>query len=226
MRPEIITFDCYGTLIDWNAGIIGAFEEEARRLGIESIDKRKLLAAYHAAEPLVQAREYLPYREVLTLLEVEVAALLGWPRPGESSGYLADSLPSWLPFADTNAALERLVAAGYRLGILSNVDDDLLAGTCRHLAVQFDLLVTAQQVQSYKPAPDHFKRAIEAVGGRADGLLHVAQSYFHDIRPAAGMGLSTVWVNRLGEQRPAGGPFPTAEVHDMTEAAEWVKKAL
>ena len=139
MRPEIITFDCYGTLIDWNTGITGAFKEEACRLGIEGIDKSELLAAYHAAEPRVQAREYRPYREVLTLLEEEVAGLLGWPPPADASGYLAASLPSWPAFADTNAALERLVAAGYRLGILSNIDDDLLAGTRRHFTVPFDL---------------------------------------------------------------------------------------
>ncbi len=223
MRPEIITFDCYGTLIDWNAGITGAFKEEACRLGIEGLDKSELLAAYHAAEPRVQAREYRPYREVLTLLEEEVAGLLGWPPP-EASGYLAESLPSWPAFAETNEALERLVAAGYRLGILSNIDDDLLAGTRRHLTVRFDLLVTAQQVQSYKPAPVHFERAIEAIGGRRGGLLHIAQSYFHDIRTAAGMGISTLWVNRLGEDRPAGGPAPTAEVRDMTEAADWVEQ--
>jgi len=222
MRPKIITFDCYGTLIDWNAGITGAFAEEARRLGLADIDESELLSAYHAAEPRVQARVYRPYREVLTLLEEEVAALLGWPPPVESSGYLAASLPSWPPFADTNAALERLVAAGYRLGILSNIDDDLLAGTRKHFTAPFDLLVTAQQVQSYKPAPVHFERAIEENGGRADGLLHIAQSYFHDIRTAAGMGISNVWVNRLSEVRPEGGPAPTAEVRDMTEATDWV----
>ena len=224
MRPEIITFDCYGTLIDWNAGITGAFREEARRLGIEGVSDREILAAYHAAEPRVQAREYRPYREVLTLLEVEIAALLGWPPPSESSGYLAESLPSWPAFADTNAALERLVSSGYRLGILSNIDDDLLSGTRKHFTVPFDLLVTAEQVQSYKPSPAHFKRALEAVGGRTEGLLHIAQSYFHDIRPAAGMGISTVWVNRLGEEVPAGGPQPLTEVGDMSEAADWVAK--
>ena len=224
MRPELITFDCYGTLVDWNAGITEAFREEAHRLGIEGMSDDEILAAYHAAEPRVQAQEYRPYREVLTLLEVEIAALLGWPPPTESSGYLAESLPSWPAFADTNAALERLVAAGYRLGILSNIDDDLLAGTRRHFTVPFDLLVTAEQVQRYKPAPAHFERAIEAIGGRTDGLLHIAQSYFHDIRPAAGMGISTVWVNRLGEERPDGGPVPIAEVGDMTEVADWVTK--
>lgn len=222
MRPEIITFDCYGTLIDWNAGIIAAFEAEARGKGVGAVDVGELLTAYHAAEPRVQAQGFRTYREVLALLEEEVASLLGWPSPGDSSGYLADSLPSWPPFADTNEALERLVSMGYKLGILSNIDDDLLAGTRRQLTVSFDLLITAQQVRSYKPAAAHFERALEAVGGQADGLLHIAQSYFHDIRTAAGMGIPTVWVNRLTEARPAEGPGPTAEVRDMQEAADWV----
>jgi 2-haloacid dehalogenase/putative hydrolase of the HAD superfamily len=226
MRPEIITFDCYGTLIDWNAGITGAFRGEANRLGIGGVSDREILAAYHAAEPRVQAREYRPYREVLTLLELEVADLLGWPQPAGSTGYLAESLPDWPAFSDTNAALERLVAAGYRLGILSNIDDDLLAGTRKHLTVPFDLLVTAQQVRSYKPSPAHFERAIEMIGGRTEGLLHIAQSYFHDIRTAVGLGISTVWVNRLDEERPDGGTAPFAEVGDMTEAVYWVTNTL
>lgn len=223
MRPEVITFDCYGTLIDWNAGIMAAFVAEAGRKGVVAVDEGELLTAYHTAEPRVQAQGFRTYREVLALLEEEVASLLGWPSPGESSGYLADSLPSWPAFDDTNEALERLVSMGYKLGILSNIDDDLLAGTRRHFTVSFDLLVTAQQVCSYKPAQAHFERAVEAVGGRADGLLHIAQSYFHDIRTAAGMGIPTIWVNRLAEDRPAEGPVPTAEVRDMREAADWVQ---
>ena len=222
MRPQILTFDCYGTLIDWNAGITGAFESEARRLGITDVDAGQLLAAYHSAEPRVQAREYRPYREVLALLEEEVASILGWPPPTDSSGYLASSLPSWPPFADTNTALEQLVAGGNKLGILSNIDDDLLAGTREHFTVDFDLLVTAQQVRSYKPEPAHFDRALEVVGGHPHGILHIAQSYFHDIRTAATMKIPTLWVNRLAEDRPADGPIPTAEVRDMAEAAGWV----
>jgi 2-haloacid dehalogenase/putative hydrolase of the HAD superfamily len=222
MRPEIITFDCYGTLIDWNAGITGAFVEEARAQGIERVDEIELLAAYHDAEPRAQADEYRLYREVLALLEVEVASLLGWPPPLESRGYLAESLPSWPPFPETNAALEQLVAYGYKLGILSNIDDDLLTGTRRHFTVEFDLLVTAQQLRSYKPAPAHFERTLHELGGNPDRILHIAQSYFHDIRTATGLGIPTVWVNRLAEDLPGDGPIPTVEVRDMKEAADWV----
>jgi 2-haloalkanoic acid dehalogenase type II len=128
-----------------------------------------------------------------------------------------------VPFPDTNASLERLRTAGYALGILSNVDDDLLAATRRQLPVDFDVVVTAEQVRGYKPAPGHFEAALRAVGGDSARLVHVAQSYFHDVRPAAGLGIRTVWVNRLGEQVPAGRPRPTAEVADLDAAAEWLE---
>ena len=219
-RPDLITFDCYGTLIDWNEGILAALSGEARRQGMQ-VDENAILVAYHAAEPRVQAAAYRAYRDVLAELEAEVAVELGW-RPPELPGYLAQSLPSWRPFPETNRALNRLAGAGFALGILSNIDDDLLAGTRQHLDVDFDLLVTAEQVRSYKPAPHHFNRALEYLGGERDGLLHVAQSYFHDVRPACTLGIRTVWVNRLQEEVPAGGPRPLAIVADLDEAVAWV----
>ena len=220
-RPELLTFDCYGTLIDWNGGIVGALRGEGERQG-RAADGGAILAAYHRAEPRAQAGPYRSYRDILTALEAEIAAELGWAPPA-APGYLAASLPSWLPFPDTARALRRLAAGGFRLGILSNVDDDLLAATRRQLPVDFDLLVTAEQVRGYKPAPRHFEAALRAVGGDSARLVHVAQSYFHDVRPAAGLGIRTVWVNRLGEQAPAGGPRPTAEVADLDGAAEWLE---
>lgn len=221
-RPDLVTFDCYGTLIDWNAGICAALGGEAARQGRAS-DGAAILAAYHAAEPRVQAERYRPYREVLTLLEAEIAAELDWPPPA-SPGYLAESLPSWPPFPETNRALRRLAASGFRLGILSNIDDDLLAGTRAHLEVDFDLLVTAEQVRGYKPAPAHFQRALEQVDGRRERLLHVAQSYFHDVRPARALDIDTVWVNRLSESVPPGGPCPTVEVPHLEAAVDWIEE--
>jgi 2-haloalkanoic acid dehalogenase type II len=218
--PELITFDCYGTLIDWNAGIAAALGDEARRQGRRT-DDTAILDAYHAAEPRVQAVGYHSYREILTLLEAEIAGALGWDPPAEP-GYLAESLPSWRPFADSNRSLRRLAQAGCRLGILSNIDDDLLAGTRAHFEVDFDLLVTAEQLHSYKPAPAHFERALESVDGDKPRLLHLAQSYFHDIRPARDLGIQAVWVNRLAESVPPGGPQPTAEVADLDAAVAWV----
>lgn len=223
-RPDLITFDCYGTLIDWNGGIAGALGGEAERQGRRA-DREAVLAAYHAAEPGVQASEYRTYREVLTELEARVAAELGWDPPS-SPGYLANSLQDWQPFQDTRPALRRLVDAGYALGILSNVDDDLLAGTRRHLGVDFELLVTAEQVRSYKPAPAHFERALEHVGGARERLLHVAQSYFHDVRPARALGIGTLWVNRLGETLENAECEPTAVMTNLDEAVDWLRLAL
>ncbi len=221
-RPRVITFDCYGTLIDWNEGISAALIAEGERQGFHVV-RETTLEAYHAAEPRLQSARYRTYREVLTLLENEIATLLGWEAPA-SPGYLADSLPSWRPFADANRSLERLAAMGFGLGILSNIDDELLAATRQHFDVDFELLVTAQQVRSYKPAAPHFERALETLGGDRSALLHIAQSYFHDIRPATRMGIDAVWVNRLSEAIPDGGPSPTAEVTDLDAAVDWVER--
>lgn len=222
MRPEFVTFDCYGTLIDWNAGIVEAFRRRGEELGREA-DAREILDAYHRAEPAVESGEYRRYREVLTRLEEEVGRRLGWPTGGRR-GWLADSLPDWPPFEDTNPALERLAGLGYRLGIVSNVDDDLLAGTRRRLEASFDLLVTAERVRSYKPAPAHFERLLEEVGEDRSRVLHVAQSWFHDVRPATTMGIPVMWVNRLAEERPADEPAPTAAVPDLAGAVGWIER--
>jgi len=220
MRYEVITFDCYGTLIDWEAGIAEAFRTAARADGV-ALDPQAVLAAYASLEPAVQARGYLPYREVLARTAAEVAARLGWQMPAERRGFLAESLPAWPPFPDTNPALQALAARGYALGILSNVDDDLLAGTLEHLQVRFDFLVTAQQVRSYKPAAGHFLAAGRRLAGRR--WLHVAQSLFHDVAPAMALGIPVVWVNRKAEPPPA--PRPTAEVRDLGELVEWIEQA-
>jgi 2-haloalkanoic acid dehalogenase type II len=128
-------------------------------------------------------------------------------------------LPSWPPFPDTNDALRRLKEAGHRLAILSNVDDDLLAGTRRHLGVDFDFVVTAQQVGSYKPAPGHFTTGRARIGARR--WLHVAQSYFHDIQPARVLGIPTAWINRKG-QRPLDAAGADHEFRTLAEAADFL----
>ncbi len=211
MQFDIITFDCYGTLIDWESGISQAIRDAARQDGVD-IAREEILRVYHQVEPTVQAAEYRPYRDVLRHAATETAARLGWALSPRRAGFLAESLSDWAPFPETNAALERLVAEGYRLGILSNVDDDLLAATLRHFTVDFDILVTAAQVRSYKPAPAHFVRARELIGGQR--WLHVAQSYFHDVEPACELQIPVVWVNRKGE-RPSGTARPTAEAETL-----------
>ena len=218
-RPwDVITFDCYGTLIDWEAGIGDAFREAAAADGVK-LDPAAALRAVFEREPEVQAAHYRTYREVLTVTAMEAAAALGWTVSRERAAFLADSLPRWKPFPDTNAALERLSRAGYELGILSNVDDDLLAGTRRHFTVSFPLLVTAQQVRSYKPAPGHFTTARERIGGRR--WLHAAQSYFHDITPAVAQRVPVAWINRKGMQ-PTGAARADREIRTLTELADWL----
>jgi 2-haloalkanoic acid dehalogenase type II len=148
-----------------------------------------------------------------------VAARLGWTISEARAAFLPESVPGWRPFPDTNRALERLARAGYRLGVLSNVDDDLLAGTRRHLTVDFDVVVTAEQVGSYKPAPGHFLAARGRIGDRP--WLHAAQSYVHDVRPAKDLGIAVAWVNRKREAAPAA-PRPDREFTRLDELADWL----
>ncbi len=209
----MVTFDCYGTLIDWRAGIAGAF----RDAGVDAASDA-VLAAYNEIEPQVQRGPYRPYREVLGECARQVAARFGHELDDAAARFLARSLPAWPPFADTVAALRRLVAAGYRLGILSNVDDDLLAGTRRRLEVGFDPIVTAEQIRSYKPAPAHFEEARRRLGGAR--WLHAAQSHFHDVVPARRLAIPVAWVNRRGER--FDDVRPDHEFPDLAGLADWL----
>jgi len=212
---DIITFDCYGTLIDWEGGITSAFQQEAARAGV-MLDANAIIEAYHQAEPDVESVAYFPYREVLAETARRVADRLGLIIAPERANFLAESLPHWTPFPDTNAALERL-AKRFQLGILSNIDDDLLAATRQHFTVDFRLIVTAQQVKSYKPGLAHFNEARARMGDKR--WLHAAQSYFHDVVPASKLQIPSAWVNRKHEQVAAGGPQPDIEVNNLTELA-------
>lgn len=212
-RYDIVTFDCYGTLIDWESGIAGAFIRAAAADGV-TLERHDVLREYARIEPEVEHEHYRPYREVLTEAAQRAARSLGWPTDG---AFLAESLPSWTPFADTNPALERLRATGYKLGVLSNIDDDLFTETRRHFTVDLDLLVTAQRVHSYKPGHAHFNEARQRIGNAR--WLHAAQSNFHDIVPANALGIPTAWVNRHGAT-PLPGGAPSYEVRDMAGLAE------
>jgi 2-haloacid dehalogenase len=202
------TFDCYGTLIDWDAGIRAVLE---RLWGVEQAPA--LLARYHALEPQVQAEAYHPYAEVLTLTLERLATEVGYGIPEGESGILAQSLPDWPPFPEVPAALEELRRRGWQLAALSNTDRDLIAASERQLGVFFDILVTGEDVHSYKPAKAHWERFFEITTADREQHVHVAQSHFHDVAPATELGLRTVWINRLGEQ---GEPRPTAELPDLT----------
>ena len=215
---DVITFDCYGTLIDWEAGIARAFAQAAARDRVQ-LDPATLLDAYLAIERVVERETYRSYRDILVETARRVAVQLGWPLDPAAATFLPESLGAWPAFPDTNPALQRLVAAGYRLGILSNVDDDLLAATRKQLAVSFDLIVTAQQVQSYKPAPAHWHEARRRIGDAR--WLHAAQSYYHDVSAARGLGIPVAWINRHGQPVGASGP-PDRTLRTLTELADWL----
>jgi 2-haloacid dehalogenase len=195
------TFDCYGTLIDWDGGVR---TELTRVFGDERADE--LLARYHEVEPELQQDGARSYRDVLT----ESMRRLGAPA-GREHG-LADSLPSWRAFPEARAALSELRARGWRLAILSNTDADFIAASQVQIGVPFDEVVVAQEIGSYKPARRHWEEFFDRTKAPRDGHVHVAASLFHDIEPAKELGLRTVWINRLAE--PASLP-PTRELPDL-----------
>ncbi len=220
MKPayQLLTFDCYGTLVDWETGIAEAFRKAAAREGV-TLERDVVLAAYAEVEPAVQREAFRPYRDVLARTAVEVGRRLGWTIDIDQGRFLPQSLPHWPVFPDTNPALRRLSAAGLELGVLSNVDDDLFAATCRRFAVSFAFVVTAQRARAYKPAPAHFTLASKHAAGRR--WLHVAQSWYHDVAPASERGIPVLWVNRKGEA-VAGDAGPVGQVRDLADAASWL----
>jgi 2-haloacid dehalogenase len=202
------TFDCYGTLIDWSAGIGSVLE---RLWGVEQAPR--LLERYHELEPEVEAEEYRSYGEVLTLTLERIAEEVGYGIPEGESGALAQSLPEWPPFPEVPDALRELRRRGWNLVILSNSDRRLIVESEKRIGVPFDLLVVAEDVQSYKPGHPHWERFFELTTADKNHHVHVAASLFHDIAPARELGLRSVWINRLGEQ---ADPEPDRELTDLS----------
>lgn len=220
MSRPLLTFDCYGTLIDWESGIVEAFRRESERDG-RHLDPAALLAAFADCEARAESGSYSRYGQVLAESARCAAETLAWKLQAGRESFLAESLPCWRPFPDTNPSLERL-AGVFSLGILSNVDDGLLAETCRHFSVGFDLVVTAEQVRSYKPAHAHWIEARRRMAGLDRRWTHVAQSYYHDVTPALALELPVIWVNRRGQRLRPGQPRPTHETRDLSAAADLV----
>ncbi len=201
------TFDCYGTLVDWNGGIL---RELVRLFG--SSRAPCVLERYHELERVVEEETYRSYRDVLTLTLERIAAAEGVALPPAERDALHRSLPFWQPFPEVPAALEEARRRGWRLAILSNTDRDFIEASMQLLGVRIDLAIVAQDVQSYKPAHGHWQRFFEESGAERERHAHVGASLFHDIAPAGELGLRSVWVNRLGE-RP--GSEPTRELRDL-----------
>ena len=226
MNPDfasvrLITFDCYGTLIDWETGMLAAMRPLFRR-GL-TVSDVQLLETYGEVEGELESGRYLAYREVLSCSVQEVGSRLGAKISADEGREFAESLTRWEPFADTVSNLEKL-SRRFRLGIISNVDDDLFGVTRKKLKVSFDPVVTAQQVESYKPAHRNFEEMLRRSGLKKEQILHAGQSVYHDIVPANALGIRNVWVNRpsirpgSGATRPAAAR-PAAEVHSLAELA-------
>ncbi len=220
---DVLTFDCYGTLIDWEAGILSALRAPLAAHEIEAADSA-LLESFARHEAAVEAGPYQPYRKVLSEVLAALLAELGAGATPEERQAFGASVKDWPAFSDSVPALARLHER-YKLGVITNCDDDLFAASEEKLELEFDWLVTAQQAKRYKPNPRGFELMFERVGLPPARILHVAQSLYHDHVPAQRLGLSTVWVDRRGGQ-PGSGATPPAEatpdltVPDMATLAE------
>ena len=213
---KLITFDCYGTLIDWESGIRETLQRQLQSAGRAWEDR--FFDLYVEREARHESAAYRPYREVLAAAEADVLTAAGvnpLPKPA-----LADSLPDWKPFADTLQGLERL-REKYKLGVLSNIDRDLFARTARHLGVKFDIVVTAEDVQYYKPGPAHFEKMLEQSRLNKNQILHVAQSLYHDIAVCNELNIPCVWINRRGEENTRSAR-PIPEFPDLSSFASAV----
>jgi 2-haloacid dehalogenase len=216
MLPRVerwATFDCYGTLVDWNAGI----RAELERL-IPDEDADRLLERYHLVERRVQReRPDASYRDVMAAGLAEVASEAGAPVPESERDALGRSLPGWPVFPEVPGALAQARERGWRLAVLTNSDRDLIDASLDVIGVPFDATVVASEIGSYKPAHGHWRVFYESTGAGGEGHVHVAQSHFHDIAPASELGLTSVWINRLGERHE---PAPARELRDLDGLAD------
>ena len=196
------TFDCYGTLIDWNGGVR---RELVRVFGEDRADER--LTRYHEIEPGLQTGGARSYREVMTETMRELGA------PDQEVSGLAKALPSWGPFPEVRSSLEEARARGWKLAILSNTDRDFIDASMERIGVPFELAIVASEIGSYKPGHLHWSRFFEETAAPPERHVHVAQSYFHDIVPANELGLRSIWINRYGQSHE---PPPTRELEDLS----------
>lgn len=206
--PRWATFDCYGTLVDWNTGI---GDELSRLLGDSQGDA--LLDRYHEIEPRIQReRPDARYRDVMALALAELASETGRELPAAESDALGRSLPRWPIFPEVPAALAEAHERGWKLVALSNSDSDLIEASLKQIGVPFDRAIVASDIGSYKPARGHWRAFYESTGAARERHVHVAQSHFHDIAPADQLGIPTIWINRLNERYE---PSPTRELPDL-----------
>lgn len=218
-----VTFDVYGTLIDWETGVYEAFEREAQRDGFQLIDRAELIAMFHEVSREIEAGSYELYAEVLRRTALEMASRMDWKLEPSRSGFLPDSIPRWLPFKETNPQLQK-IAKKYQLGLISNIDDKLLGLTRRHIPTDFDLVVTAQQVRAYKPELAHFTEFARRIGGKK-GWIHVTSSHYHDVVPCLKQRVPVIYVNRSKQPLESSQKKPTAEVSTLRDAIKLIEEA-
>ena len=217
-RFEYLSFDCYGTLIDWERGILGALRPilaaHSRTMSPIALHDEALLELYGDLEASAEQGEFYCYREVLEQVVQGMGRRLGFSPSQAEIQSLPASLPDWQPFPDAVTALRQLKTR-YKLAVISNTDDDLFAGTARHLGVAFDHVITAQQARSYKPSQNNFRLALKRLAVSQDKLLHVAQSLYHDIKPCRELSISSVWINRRAGKQSAGATKPAVAMPDL-----------
>jgi 2-haloacid dehalogenase len=207
---DALTFDCYGTLIDWETGILAALRPHAG-----AADDEALLEAFARHEAALEAGPYLRYADVLARCLRELGSELGFTTTAAEQAAFGRSVADWPAFPDSSEALARLKAR-YRLGVITNCDDDLFAASNERLGVEFDWIITAEQARGYKPRTENFEFAFERIDVPRERILHVAQSLFHDHVPAKALGMSSVWIDRR-RGRPGGGATPPADARpDLT----------
>lgn len=212
MGDRWATFDCYGTLVDWNGGI----RHELARLFGEA-ESARLLESYHRMEPQVQEQQpSLAYRDVMARVLGELAVEQGEPLPDDERDALGRSLPDWPVFAEVPAALTEARERGWKLAALTNSDRDLIEASMERIGVPFELAVVASEIGSYKPAQRHWEVFHEQSGADRGRHVHVAQSHFHDVVPAKELGIPSIWINRLGERAE---PAPDRELQDLSGLA-------
>ena len=211
---SVLTFDCYGTLIDWESGILAALHRILTAHG-KKFDDATLLKLYGDFEQRSEHGKFQPYRKVLESVVRQFGDELNFSPTAEEARSLPDSLTAWKPWPDTVAALRQLKSR-YRLAILSNVDDDLFATTRPQLEVDFDEVITAQQARAYKPSLKLFELALSRIHAPAHRVLHIGQSIYHDVIPAQALGLATVWVNRPSANPGVGAVKPALAKPDLT----------
>ena len=210
---DVLTFDCYGTLIDWEAGLLAGLRAILDPRGV-SVDDEALLARYAEHESALESGPYLRYREVLARAGEMVCGELGVGAMPEELATFGGSVVDWPAFPDSAAALAGLKRR-FALAVITNCDDDLFAASNRRLGVEFDFVITAQQCGGYKPDPHNFEVAFERIDRPRERILHVAQSLFHDHVPAKALGMTTVWINRRHDRPGSGATPPAAATPDL-----------